>query len=116
MSNHCSCSWIRKSILGPSSKTKISIKSILAYNLISRLLNVSKYENNIYIYMYIIYMKKWNSHTVNQPIMKIQGLMNTNQIKAMRYQNEHNQSNLKWNNIEKRLKASKLCQGLFRSF
>ena len=44
-----------------------------------------------------------------------QGLMNTNQIKTMRYQNEHNQSNLEWNNVEKMLKASELCQGLFRS-
>ena len=33
--------------------------------------------------------------------MKIQGLMTTNQIKTMRYQNEHNQSNLERNNIEK---------------
>ena len=52
--------------------------------------------------MYYLYEEKWNIHTVNQPIMKIQGLtMNINQIKTMRYQNEHNQSNLEWNNIEK---------------
>ena len=66
--------------------------------------------------MYYLYEEKWNIHTVNQPIMKIQGLtMNINQIKTMRYQNEHNQSNLSWNNIEKMLKAPELCQGLFRS-
>ena len=47
--------------------------------------------------------------------MKIQGLMNTKQIKTTRYQNEHNQSNLEWNNIEKMLKISEFCQGLFRS-
>ena len=32
--------------------------------------------------------------------------MNSNQIKTFRYQNEHNQSNLEGNNIEKMLKAS----------
>ena len=47
--------------------------------------------------------------------MKIQGLMNTNEIKTMRYQNEHNQSNLEWNNIENMLKASEICLRLFRS-
>ena len=41
--------------------------------------------------------------------------MNTNQIKTMEYQNEHNQRNLELNNTEKMLKASELCQGLFRS-
>ena len=59
--------------------------------------------------------KKWNIHTVNQPIIKIQEQMNINQIKTMRYQNEHNQSNTEWNNIEKMIKPSELCQGLFRS-
>ena len=33
--------------------------------------------------------------------MKKQNLMNTNQRKSMRYQDEHNQSNLELNNIEK---------------
>ena len=47
--------------------------------------------------------------------MKIQRLMKTNQIKTMRYQNYHNQSNSERNNIEKMLKASELCQGLFKS-
>ena len=70
----------------------------------------------IYICVYYLYEEEVNIHSVNQPIMKKQGLMNTNQIKTMRYQNEHNQSNLKWNNIEKMFKASELCQGLVRSF
>ena len=34
--------------------------------------------------------------------------MSTNQIKTMGYHNEHNQSNLEWNNVEKMPKASKL--------
>ena len=47
--------------------------------------------------------------------MKMQGLMNTNQIKTMTYQNEHNQSNLEWKNIEIMLKASEPSQELFRN-
>ena len=44
-----------------------------------------------------------------------QELMNTNQIKTMRYQNEHNQSKFECNKNEKMLKASELRQGLIKS-
>ena len=45
--------------------------------------------------------------------MKKQRLINSNQIKveSVRYQNEHNQSNLEWNNIKKMLKTTDFVRG-----